>query len=92
VARGLETQPDLSHQTSASTGTSVTAGVLRGATKETLQCIIAIEVICVPNAIDINKSRLLHYRLRVMTDNRGRSEESDDNFTDNERSSLISNG
>ena len=34
----------LSHQTSASAGTSVTAGVLRGATKETLQCIIAIEV------------------------------------------------
>ena len=67
-------------------------GVLRGATKETLQCIIAIAVIFVPTAYDINKSRLLLYRLRVMMNNRGDSEENDDNFSDDERSSLISDG
>ena len=92
MARGFETQPNLSHQTSASAGTSVTAGVLRGATKETLQCIIAIAVIFVPTAYDINKSRLLHYRLRVMTDNRGRSEDSDDNSTDDESSTFLTKG
>ena len=92
MARGFETQPDLSHQTSATPGTSVTAGVLRGATKETLQCIIALEIICVPQAYDVNKSRLLHYRLRVMRNSEGRSEGKDDSFTDDESSSLISNG
>jgi hypothetical protein len=92
VARGFETQPDLSHKTSASPGTSVTAGVLRGATKETLQCIIALEIIFVPAAFDINNSHLLHYRLRVMMNNKGNWEENDDNFTDDESSSLISNG
>ena len=68
------------------------AGVLRGATKETLQCTVALEVIFVPPAYDINKSRLLHYRLRVMKDNKRRPEESDDSVSDDERSSLISNG
>jgi len=92
VARGFETQPDLSHQTSASAGTSVTAGVLRGATKETLQCIIAIEVVFIPTVYDINKSRLLYYRLRVMTDNEGSLEDSDDNFTEDESSTPISDG
>jgi len=92
VARGFETQPDLSHRTSASAGTSVTAGVLRGATKETLQCIIAIAVIFVPNIFDMHNSHLLYYRLRVMRHKEGRSEERDDNFTDDESSSFISNG
>lgn len=92
MAGGFETQPDLSDQTSASPETSVTVGVLRGATKETLQCFIALEAIFVPPAYDINKSRLLHYRLRVMRNNRGKSEDSDDNFTDDESSSLVSNG
>ena len=82
----------LSHQTSASAGTSVTAGVLRGATKETLQCIIAIEVVFIPTVYDINKSRLLYYRLRVMTDNEGSLEDSDDNFTEDESSTTISDG
>ena len=92
MARSFESQPDLLHQTSASPGTSVMAGVLRGATKETLQCTVALEVIFVPPAYDINKSRLLHYRLRVMKDNKRRPEESDDSVSDDERSSLISNG
>ena len=92
MARNFESQPDLLHQTSASPGTSVTAGVLRGATKETLQCTIALEVIFVPPAYDINKSLLLHYRLRVMTNNEGRSEENDDNFTEDEGASLIRKG
>ena len=70
----------------------MTAGVLRGATKETLQCTVALEVIFVPPAYDINKSRLLHYRITVMTNNEGRFEDKDDNFTDDERSSLISEG
>ena len=92
MARGFETQPDLSHQTSASAGTSVTAGVLRGATKETLQCIIAIAVIFVPNIFDMHNSHLLYYRLRVMTDNEGSLEDSDDNFTEDESSTTISDG
>jgi hypothetical protein len=92
VARGFESQPDLSHQTSPSPGTSVTAGVLRGATKETLQGTIALEVISVPSACDINKSRLLHYRLRVMWNNEGRSEDNNGSVTDDGRSSLNSNG
>ena len=92
MARSFESQPDLLHQTSASPGTSVMAGVLRGATKETLQCTVALEVIFVPPAYDINKSRLLHYRITVMTNNEGRFEDKDDNFTDDERSSLISEG
>jgi hypothetical protein len=92
VARGFETQPDLSHQTSASLGTSVTAGVLRGATKETLQSIIALAVTFVPPAYDTNKSRLLHCRLRVMNNNKGKLENSEDDFSDDETSSLISNG
>jgi len=70
----------------------VTVDVLRGATKETLHCIIAIAVIFVPTAYDINKGRLLRYRLRVMTDNRGRSEDSDDNSTDDESSTFLTKG
>jgi len=74
-------------------GTSVTAGVLRGATKETRQCIIAPEVIFVPSAYDINRSCLLHYRMKGAADKKGKPEDSDDYFSDGDEScSLNSNG
>ena len=60
--------------------------------KKKLQCIIALEVVSVPPSYDINRSPLLCYRLRAMKNNNGKSVDSDDDFTDDESSSLCSNG
>jgi len=66
------------------------AGLLRGVTKETLQCVIAPEVTFVPPGYDINRRPLLHYRMKDRPDKTGKLEESDDNSSDDESSSLIS--
>jgi hypothetical protein len=46
----------------------------------------------VPSSYGINSSHLLYYRQTAMDHNKGESEESDDNYTEDENSSLFSNG
>jgi hypothetical protein len=62
--------------------------VCRGTTQETLQCIIAVEVMFVPSAYDINPSPLLHYRRTVMNQPEG----SGSSYTDNKRSPPLGKG
>jgi hypothetical protein len=45
----------------------------------------------VPSSYDINPSHLLYYRQTAMKHNKGKSEESDDSYTDDESSSLLDN-
>jgi hypothetical protein len=45
----------------------------------------------VPLSYDVNPSHLLYYRQTAMEHNKGMSEESDDNYTEDDSSSLISN-
>jgi hypothetical protein len=59
--------------------------------KQTLQCIIAVEVMFVPSSYDINPSPLLYYRQTAMEHNNRNSEESDDSDTDNQNAPLLGN-